>query len=299
MSRISPPSSSIISPRLRAHLERFATGELDARPFVARLLEIANPKHCAHCGRRFWGARSDAAYCSDACQSRAKRRRRDPHIGSLERRWNQIHASDMKRLETLDPTWRARLPGHPSAGGWRDEGDHRPDDRGPTVKARASRDGKMAARSRPSTGWSDSPPGLTFDPFWRAVQYGARLLEKGERPPKRPPLGSYVLDGQSRHRFEPLHAAGYELGPRIGGRRRVYRRVAIEGSELKSRGIQTRPDSPQEGVMTQDQHAAVIDRLVRIERKLDEALVRQGDPAAIEREVDKFIESASQPKFAG
>jgi hypothetical protein len=44
---------------------------------------------CEVCGQPFKAARSDAKTCSDACRAKRSRRRRDPDIGTLERRIRQ------------------------------------------------------------------------------------------------------------------------------------------------------------------------------------------------------------------
>jgi hypothetical protein len=58
------------------------------------------------------GKRSHAKVCSDACKSKAKRRRLDPLVGSPQRYWNQRDALDMLRLDENDPGWRHEIPGY-------------------------------------------------------------------------------------------------------------------------------------------------------------------------------------------
>lgn len=117
-----------------------------AEPLVRRLLEQANVRTCPECGESFAWKKATAAYCSEACKKKAKRRRDDPEVGTLERRLNQRDALDMIRL-AKNPDGR-HVPGVGETG-YIDEGDFRPDDRPYVGKIRAGAWRKgMAARRR-------------------------------------------------------------------------------------------------------------------------------------------------------
>jgi hypothetical protein len=53
-------------------------------------------KNCVICNTEFEPRRSDAKTCNDACRAKLSRRKRDPQIGSFERRQNQRAGLDAK-----------------------------------------------------------------------------------------------------------------------------------------------------------------------------------------------------------
>lgn len=111
---------------------------------------------CGSCGGSLEGRRRNVKFCNSACRQRAHKLRHGAH--TPERYWNQRDAQDMFRL--------GPMPALP--GAWR-EGD----------LLRDHGQARFRPRQRPHQSHESRPPTLPqSDRFWRAVRYGADLVEQ-------------------------------------------------------------------------------------------------------------------------
>lgn len=298
------------------------TGKLTketALPHILRIVERANPTTCAGCGEVFHWKSGASRYCSEACKKRAKRRRDDPDIGSLERRLNQRDGAE-ESIRRADPTDSRNygaerlfphIPGARRKGFFNDAGDHREDDAPSEVKARPSAYG-FRSRVRcvacgDRTGTCDCRAG--YWRYWIGREEVREWIDQG--PTMRRLLPGWDSGmaarrvqkhtgwsvGPPRLTSDPFWPAA-QFGAKLIGEKRKNERPL--GEKALRRKIERHERQKQERKMVAAQAAAdarlrrLEERLERIERQNNEILVWMGDEAAISREVDAFLATAAE-----
>jgi hypothetical protein len=177
-------------------------------------------RRCVQCGKPFEAKRSDAKTCSDACRAQLSRHRRDPQIGTPERRQSQREGlnrkftyrqcgqvrGDLQRLGLIPSKWEFDSPQFGRAdcypGGGRDDLVPYRSCGGNLPAAEANTPGRW---NQGSDGWPLHEPLLATGIHWRQADASTDRVEYILSVKQRRIKGGWEINGR---RFRKVRVPG-------------------------------------------------------------------------------------------
>lgn len=227
---------------------------------------------CGQCEGLIQGKRSDAKYCSESCRQKAKRRRKNPSVGTPEAYWRQRDALDMINM---GEAWLKGIPGRSDTPKRFADGEH--DD------AWGPEEPRFHGRRpyTPTEGIDGAVGGDLYTPY-------------ESTPPSDHNLYNFAWDG--------LREYGSDARIFQWSAARIAKDCHDHLHTILRESNARRADEPGSHYPEHDREErmqAFLERLERLEEQNTkileqgiEILVRLGDDQAISSEVDRFLNSA-------